>query len=56
MGTSGNRDCQCASENSYSNSIRMGYDRMEQIRGRVRGVLLGRGTVTVHPVATVLFK
>ncbi len=32
MGTSENRDCQWASKNSYSNSTRVGYDRMEQIR------------------------
>ncbi len=29
MGTSGNRDCQWASKNSYNNSIRVGYDRVE---------------------------
>ncbi len=37
MGTSGNMDCQWASKNSYSNSIRMGYDRVEQIREGVLG-------------------
>ncbi len=35
MCTSGNRDCQRAS--SYSNSIRVRYDRMEQIRDEVSG-------------------
>ncbi len=37
MGTSGNRDYQWASKNSYSNSIRVGYDRIEQIREGVSG-------------------
>ncbi len=37
MGTSGNRDCQWASKNSYSNSIRVGYNRVEQIREEVSG-------------------
>ncbi len=37
MGTSENRDCQWTSKNSYSNSIRVGYDRMEQIREGVSG-------------------
>ncbi len=32
MGTSGKRDCQWVSKNSSSNSITLGYDRMEQIR------------------------
>ncbi len=41
---------------NYSNSIRVGSDRVEQNRegvsgGRVRGELLGRGTATVHRVA-----
>ncbi len=31
MGTSGNRDCQLASKNSYSNRMKVGYDRMEKI-------------------------
>ncbi len=35
MGTSGNRDCQWASKDSYSNSIRVACDRTEQIRGGV---------------------
>ncbi len=43
-------------KNNYSNSARMGYDRVEQIRGsiggRVRGEFLGKGAATVHPVAT----
>ncbi len=52
MGTSGNRGCQWASKNSYSNRIRVGYDRVDRIRGRIRGELLGRGTATGHPVAT----
>ncbi len=37
MDTSGNRDCQWASKNGYSNSIRVGYDRAEQIREGVSG-------------------
>ncbi len=37
MGTSGNRGCQWASKNSYSNSIRVGYDRVEQIQEGVSG-------------------
>ncbi len=41
MGTSGNMDCQWASKNSYSNSIRVGYDRIEQIREGVSGDRLG---------------
>ncbi len=31
MGTSGNRDYQSASKNSYRSSIMVGYDRMEKI-------------------------
>ncbi len=37
MGTSGNRDCQWLPKRSYRNSIRVGYDRMEQIRAGVLG-------------------
>ncbi len=37
MDTSGNRDCQWASKRSYSNSIRVGYVRMEQIWEGVLG-------------------
>ncbi len=37
MGTSENRGCQWASRNSYSNSIRVGYDRMNQVREEYRG-------------------
>ncbi len=32
-----NRDCQWASKNNYSYSIRVGYDRVEQIREGVSG-------------------
>ncbi len=41
LGASGNRDCQWASKNSYSNSIRVGYYRMDQIREGVSGDGLG---------------
>ncbi len=41
MGTSENRDCQWASKNSYSNCIRVGYDKVEQIREGVSGDGLG---------------
>ncbi len=34
---SGNRDCQWATKNSYSNIIRVGYDRIEQIREGLSG-------------------
>ncbi len=37
MGISGNRECQGASKNSYSNSIRVGYDRMDKVREGVSG-------------------
>ncbi len=37
MGTSGNMDCQWASKNSYSNSIRVGYDMIEQLLEGVSG-------------------
>ncbi len=37
MGTSGNRDCRWASQKSCINIIRVGYDRMEQIRDGVSG-------------------
>ncbi len=37
MGTSGNRNCQWASHNSYSNSINAVYDRVEQSRKGVSG-------------------
>ncbi len=35
--TSGNRDCQWTPKNSHSNSIRVGYDMMEQIREGASG-------------------
>ncbi len=41
LGASGNRDCQRASKNSYSNNIRAGYYRMDQIREGVSGDGLG---------------
>ncbi len=37
MGTSGNRGCPWVSKNIYSNSIRVGYDRMEQVQEGVSG-------------------
>ncbi len=42
---------------SCSNILRVGYDRMEQIREGVsgdglEGKFLGRGTAAVYPVAT----
>ncbi len=37
MGTWGNRDCRWASKNSSSYSIKMGYDRVKQIREGVSG-------------------
>ncbi len=37
MGASWNRDCQWTSKNSNSNSIRVGYDRVEQIQEGVSG-------------------
>ncbi len=37
MGALRNGDCQWASRNSYSNSMRVGCNRMEQIRELVSG-------------------
>ncbi len=37
MGSSGNRGYQWAPKNSYSNSVRVGYDRMERIWEGVSG-------------------
>ncbi len=44
-------------KNNYTKSIRVGYDRVEQIREGVSGgwvtvELMGRGTAIVRPVKT----